>query len=204
MTIAVNDRGDSRISQGDDVSLLTVGGADYMLVTDRLGTLVARKEDFAAIQAEDARALRGPDRPAPRADGDSAQWRVHPVRGGTETVGGRTGTVWVLRDTQGRPDFLTSAYVVSTDADLAPVGRASAHWMADAIAAARQRGETDTEAHDEGVNAIYALGTVIRQGDDFALESVDTNPIPASVFALPSPPLTREQLAARMRGPAPH
>ena len=203
MTVAVNDRGDSRTTQGEEMSFLTVGGADYLLVTDPLGAFVARTEDFTAIQAEDARAHRGPDQPAPRPDGDPARSRFHPVRGGTETVAGRTGTVWVLRDSQGRPDLLTSAYVVSTDADLAPVGRASAYMMAKAIAAARQRGESDPEGRDEGINAIYALGTVIRQGGDFRLESVDTNPIPASEFALPSPPLSREQLAARMHGPAP-
>jgi hypothetical protein len=204
MTIAVNDRGDSRITQGDEVSLLTVGGADYLLGTDRFGTFVARKEDFVAVQAEAARAARGPDQPAPQADGDSAQWTLRPVRGGSETVGGRTGIVWTLRDSQGRPDLLGAVYVISTDADLAPVGRVSARWMTEAMTAAEQRGDTDLNGHNEGVRAIYAFGTVIRQGGDFALESVDTNPIPASEFALPSAPLSRAQLAARLHGPAPH
>ena len=49
--------------------------------------------------------------------------------------------------------------------------------------------------------ALLARGAPLRMGRMMQLESVDTGPVPASEFVLPSAPLTRDQLVERLGWP---
>lgn len=210
MTIEVNDRGDTRVAMGNRSAVLTVDGVTYLVQADLGGVYVARQDDFLAVSIENARTMMGPDFHPPAHPSRPASAEPEPLRvvqGGTETVGGRTGTVWQLRDAHARPGVAGFDFVVSTDPDLAPIGR----LLADQNRASREglRQLVGTEAIDStgffsGIADIFSRGTVIRMGRIMRLDSVDTRPIPAADFVLPSPPLTREQLAARMRGTAAH
>jgi hypothetical protein len=210
MVVEVNDRGDSRVVMGNAMAVLTLDGVTYLLMADLRGTFVARQDDAIAMVAEQARALmssqastRSHETPPPRLSGPDAGT----VQGGTETVGGRTGTIWWLRT--GREASPTDMdFVVCTDPDLAPVGRVLAQQLAASRSAAGQMiGPEITNGRGglfDGIVAIFERGTVIRWSRLYRLESVDSHPISASEFVLPSAPLTRAQLEARLGwGPAP-
>lgn len=210
MSIEVNDRGDSRVSMGNRAAVITLDGVTYLVMADLGGVYVARQDDLLAVTIENARAMMGRDFHPPAHPQPAATADTHPlsvVQAGAETVGGRTGTVFELRDANARPGVHGLDFVVSTDADLAPVGRLLASQNRASHDGLRQMigsDVTDSSGFFSGIAAIFERGTVIRMGRIMRLASVDREPLPAADFALPSPPLTREQLAARIRGPAPH
>jgi hypothetical protein len=209
LTIEVSDRGDSRMFFGNGSPSITRDGVAHLVRTDRRGTYVAREEDWTAIQIEHARDLRSrgllrfPPSAAAGSSPAAPAYRV--ARGGSEIVGGRRGTVWLLRGLRGRAGDRTLDFVVSTDGDLAPLGRLLARINAPSNPRSRQwadAGFANDGASHNGIAPIFERGTVIRMGHRMRLKSVDTRPVPASEFVLPSPPLTREQLAARLGGTA--
>ena len=93
-------------------------------------------------------------------------------------------------------------FVVCTDADLAPVGRVLARQFATSRSMAGQvvgpQMASGVGGLFDGMVAIFERGTVIRWSRLYRLESVDSHPIPPSEFALPSAPLSRAELAARL------
>lgn len=212
MIIEVNDRGDSRMTMGNSMAVLTLDGISYIVMADLGGTFVARQDDVLAIQVESARAFLNRDLPERQHGAHAPPIPAMPafraVQGGSETVGGRTGTIWSLQNSTSHAAPPGMDFVVSTDPDLAPIGRAFARQFTSSRAALRQMtgpplADADAGFFD-GIMAIFERGTVIRWGRLMRLESVDAHAILASDFVLPSPPLTREQLAARMQGAAPH
>lgn len=209
ITIEVNGRGDARMFTDNQSASVIRNGVGYLIRSDRRGTYVAREEDWTAIQIEHARDLRSRGLlrfpPAAAAGSSLAEPGYRVARGGSEIVGGRRGRIWLLRGRRGRAGDRTFDYVVSTDADLAPLGRFLA-WLNAPSSPSREQwadaGFADGDAFRDGGASIFERGTVIRVGRTMRLESVDTHPVPASEFVLPSPPLTREQLAARIGGTA--
>jgi hypothetical protein len=196
ITVEVNDRGDSRVSMGNQMAFLTVGGVAYVLGSDLSGVYAVTEEDWIAVQTANMRAA------LPADFGKSPELPAYEViEGGTETVADRTGKVWWLR-VKGEPTPTAGArpsgfdFVVNGDPDLAPVGRALARQMG---ASSAMMGAITEVARDfvMGNDEIFAKGTVIRMSRVMRLDSVDTNPVPASAFALPATVLTREQFAAR-------
>jgi hypothetical protein len=186
MTIEVNDKGDARVSMGSREAALTIDGVSYVLAADLAGAYAVRQDDWVAVQGEGAPA-RLPDR-------TKAAFDI--VAGGTETVNGRTGTLWSIRP-HGMPRTAGTLadIVISTDPALAAIGRAYAARIA---ASTNASGETGNVADfDSKILAILAKGTMIRLPRAMRLDSVDNAPVPASQFALPGPLLTRAQYAAR-------
>lgn len=211
VVIEANDRGDCRVDSDPAVTIV-LGGVIYFLQSDAAGDYVARLDDLIAEAAADIqRAVEelGPvaetgspgngqsapaeDFPASRGP-PSTPARVQVIQGVTETVGGRRGTLWTIRHPASPVDGRDEEFVVSMDPDLVP--------LACALPVLYPR-STDPGDDPTGATAarldIQRQGMIIRDGRDFRLQRIDTRPIPPSHFALPSRPLTREQLEARHR-----
>jgi len=198
-TIRVNARGDNRVDTDNQMAVLTIDGVTYLLAADLAGTYAIRFDDMAAVMGEQFRAMMGEDAPAPAAEPAAAPPAQEPVEGGTETVAGYAGTQWQLQPGGGGPAAFPADAVLSTDPRLAPLARAMAQ-----LAAASERGMvTMTGAagawpgSSRELGQILRRGALLRMGQMLRLESVDIAPVEASLFVLPSAPLTREQYAAR-------
>lgn len=196
MTVQVNDKGDSRVSMGNQIAFLTIGGDTYLLLSDLSGVYAVRQEDWIAFHAEIMREAL----PADFAQ-ESGLPTYAVTEGSTETIGGRVGKVWWLR-AKGQPAPAAGAtrsgfdFVVSADSDLAPIGRALAKQMA--ASSLMMTGVIGSMGNfSAGLTEIFAKGTVIRMSRVFRLDGVDTHAVPASEFMLPPTVLTREQFAAR-------
>lgn len=198
MTVEADDHGNSRISVDGEPAVITTNGISYLLMEDSQGRYVVRREDMLAVANEIARAMIGgapiPEGAEPRIDFDP------PARAGTETVAGRTGTTWVILGGAGS-DGERVDLVVSADPDLAPIGRALAlQFRESSISVGAGVGPLGLSGElPRALLAILERGAILRYGNMARLQGVDTRSIPASTFALPAAPMTREQLAARVR-----
>lgn len=196
MVIRVNDRGDSRLISGNQMSVLTVSGETYIVMGDLNGVFAVRQTDLIAAFANMMAGFADQANGAADTDAPSPSYEISET--GTETVGGRDGIVLAVRsgnDDAERED----RYVVSRDADLAPIGAALARQFTGSVEALQGfPGASDFGAH---ILDIFSRGTVIRLGNLFRLESVDTSPVSPSEFVLPDTVLTREEFIARMGWP---
>lgn len=184
MIVVTDDRGQSRMNV-TDAAYVTTGGVAYIAVTDEQGGYVVRLEDFMSLMDELVRAT-GPSAPAPGAA------RVQVQEGGTETVGGHSGRVFRISDPRTPRDVFE--LVISTDPGLAPLGRAMARPLAPMFATMGRA----IPGLAEALSDVLGRGALLRFGPLFRLESLGNAPVPASTFVLPSPPITREALAARL------
>lgn len=197
MVIRVNDRGDSRTTTGNQMAVLTVGGETYIVMADLNGLFAVRQGDvmtaFSDLVAGQSPELASSDETS---GAHSPSYEI--VEAGTETVGGREGTVLSVRREGQDPD-IADRYVVSRDPRLAPIGAVLARQFSASTNA--MRGVADVTGFWAYIADIFARGTVIRFGNLFRLESVDEGEIPSSEFALPETILTRDEFAARMGWP---
>lgn len=184
MVVEANENGESRMTVSHAV-YVTTGGVTHMILTDPQGTFVVRQQDFMALMAELLRA-------AGQAEAPAVGEGVTIAEAGSETLAGRVGTVFRLSRPQHPTDSLE--LVISADPELAPLGRALAGHIAPFF--------TTMGGAMPGVAAaaseLMARGTLIRLGDLWRLDSVETAPVPPSAFALPSAPISAEALAARL------
>lgn len=193
MIVQADDKGHVRVAMGNQVAILLLDGETYFLTADLSGLYAAKQEDLLAVMTEQMRAMIPPDAAA-APPSDTMVYDI--VSGGTEIVGGRSGTVWTLRP-HGQAADIPFDFVISTDPDLAPIGRAFAAQFGSSSTMMRNMlGSVPDMAAK--AQAILAKGAVIRMGRLMRLESVDKAPVPASAFALPGPVLDRAQLRARM------
>jgi|ERR1044072_1239153 hypothetical protein len=187
MVAQVNDRGESRIEVADAV-YLTTGGVTYMIVEDAQGRFVARQEDFLALMSELLAAFPADSPPAPAP--------LEIVERGTETLAGRTGTVFRISDPR-RPSEPFDM-VISTDPELAPLGRA----VGSVIGPFSVTVSRAMPAFGAAVSELAGRGTLLRFGPLWRLERIEIAPVPESTFALPGAPLDRDALRARLRADA--
>ena len=183
LTIQVGANGDSRMMVAEAVYVRT-RGTIYMIMSDAGGEFVVRQEDFLSLMEELLRA-------APAAGPPPSAGRTMIAEAGRETVGGRVGTRFLL-SLSGAPSDTIDA-VLSTDPELAPLGRAMAHQMPPFFATMGRA----IPGFGEAMAELMARGTLIRLATLWRLESVESGPIPDSAFAVPSAPIDREALAAR-------
>lgn len=186
IVIQVNDRGDSRMTVTDGV-YVTSNGVNHMILTFPNGTIVVRQEDFLGLMAE----LSGVLAPPVTASGP----RIEISERGRETVGGRSGTVFRVGP-PGSADSLE--FVISTDPDLAPVGRVFQAQFLPMLTT--QRGTPAGLA--EAMTDLLSRGALLRFGTLFRLEAVDNAPVPESAFALPGTPISRDALRERLMSAA--
>jgi hypothetical protein len=184
MIVQVNDLGESRMNV-TEAAYVTTGGVAYVLVTDDRGGYVVRHADFMSLLDELVRATS----PAGPPTGTG------PVRieeGGTETVGGVSGRVFRLSDPRNPSDAFE--LVIATDPALAPLGRAMAAPLVPVFATMQGGAPGIAEA----MTQVLGRGALLRFGHVFRLASIESGPIPASAFVLPSTPISREALAERL------
>ncbi|MEA3017286.1 MAG: hypothetical protein QOI38_2008 [Sphingomonadales bacterium] len=193
MIVEANDRGDSRISRGSS-AVLTRDGVSYVVASDRSGDFAVRQDELLAEAGRRARE-RFPRR-SPRLL-RAGIYRA--VATGTETVGGRAGIRWELRQRDGAALGEGSDFVISRERDLAPIGRA----LARQFSIARYTIMTsDDPVGRLGVVPVslhwhIRAGTVIRAERLFSLADVRAGPVPASAFALPATILPADRFLAR-------
>jgi hypothetical protein len=202
MIVEVNDRGDAHITMGNQAAAIILNGDDYLIQADLHGIYVARWEDLTALLGERFQAM-GPH-PEFRHGTDHPPTPAVPafVERGTETVAGRTGTVWSQRvaGVHGGP-ISGMDIVISSDPDLAPLARVFVRQFQTSLNGLRtMMGSTAAipGSSSESMLALLARGAPLRMGQIMRLESVDTRPIAPSEFVLPATPLTRAELAARL------
>lgn len=202
LVIEVADNGDARIGEAGDAGYgLLLGSHFYIVSRQGDGWMAARIEDVAAAIDRvmppifgDVLIRAGPA--APRA-------KMRAERKGEATVGGRAGTVWAVHGLGGDTDAKPADYVMSRDADLAPVGRALEQFMhASLIPGAPLMGSAAAELIEE-TRYIFALGTPIDVGGRFRLQTVAKAEVAPERFALPVKPSTADELAAQMQARVP-
>ncbi|HEY0311986.1 MAG TPA: hypothetical protein VGC56_05770 [Allosphingosinicella sp.] len=190
ITVEINDLGDTRLSRGNEQALLTLGGVTYLIESDLAGTFAVREDDWAAVQFEPLGAI-AKDNQQPH---DPTRYVL--VSKGSETVAGRTGTLWALRSTGKAGDTFDA--VLSADPDLAPVGRAIAAQFALSSRMMKLMLGSIPEFMAK-TEEMLGKGAVIRLSRMLLLDGVSHDPIPASEFALPAVVLTKDQYAARAK-----
>ena len=195
LSVAVADDGRVRVEAGgrDEVVMITRHGVDYLVARDREGTVVGRPEDFLVIMRERlANEVERP--PASFHLLDSISYVI--VERGTETVAGRQGAVYAVTMAAGDNRRALLDFVVTTDPELAPVGREISKLIE--LATGPVLAVTRGWALVERIRELAARGTPLRVGTSFRLEEVSMAPLPESAFELPGPVLDRAALAARI------
>ena len=206
MVVEVNDRGDARIMSGNQAAMLTLDNVPYLIQGDLHGIYVARWDDLAALLAARFQAMMPHPSPGTR---PAALPPPPPATEffaqGNETIAGRTGTRWVLRPTERHAGRVQPEggldFVVSNDPELAPLGRVFLHSFETSMGGMRTMLGAEggrVAVFGRPMLEMFARGAVLRMGNMLRLESVDTHPIPASEFVLPSAPLSRAELEARL------
>ena len=197
LQIDVYDNGDARIGEvGSNDYGLMIGGQFYIVDVENGTPTVARLTDVAtAIDRVLPPIFKGLlDRPA-------AMPRTHLViePGETGSAGGRDGRTFHVKGLDStQPDKATD-YLISSDADLKPVGAALEQFMnAALVPAAPLIGAMASEMIAE-THAIFALGTPIDVGGRFRLNLAGKAAFPAAYFRLPAQPLSVDQLVTQMK-----
>lgn len=205
MVIEAADSGAARSTQKaamrsvpEMLGFLTPDGRNYVAWQVDGAWVVADFEDMLAVMREGiATGLPGP--PPSR----STPWPKNKfVEQGVESVAGRTGKRFVLRKEDGS---LVEGFdfVISADADIAPIGRAFSRASLTSLAGMKNM-VGDIPPEFAQIAEILARGTLIRMGRVAVLKSVEAGPIDPARFALPAAPASRDQLRRAMsRRPPP-
>jgi len=183
MVVYLADNGDLLIDHGSNTAYLTTGGQTYLILSDARGTFTTRRETFLAVLQELTAVTLPPTRPE----------RYSILDNGEETVAGYRGRRFSVGTEGSRQDRMD--VVVSSAPELQDLGRAVAGhivpWFAIMPGSAAAMAET--------LRDVLARGAVVRLGPLFVLERIDRTPIPADRLWLPSPPLDRQALTARLQ-----
>ena len=176
------------------VALITREGVGYAALAAPGGAMqiVARMEDVLALAGQFATPLiRGGSLQDGARQAMQQRVEIHPV--GPETVNGVRGNLYrvvmVTGDTRSPPLEI----VVATDPRLVPIGQEFARLAESArpTVVSLLGGEPQAFAAFRG---LMALGAPLRLGNEMRIDSVSTEDVPDSQFALPGPVMSREQL----------
>lgn len=195
LVVEVTDGGDVRIGEANTPNYGLLKGGVFYIVQETGGTAqVARIADVAdAIDRVVVPPIFGgilARAPAPAPLGIT--------RGTASSVGGRTGTAYRITGLDPAQPEQAADYVISTDADLKPVGAALEAFMNAALLPGAAFSGPGTAMLVRQTRAIFALGTPIDAGGRFRLDRIETLPIPAARAALPAPPASVADLVAAM------
>jgi hypothetical protein len=196
LSVAVDDSGQVRaaIWQAPNVTLIRRAGVSYVAYQEsRTGTMVARLDDVIALFVDILRSTRDAD--ALQAFREMSAMQLEVREHGAETVAGRPGILYAIRDVNPGAPSAADDVVISTDPELAPVAREMVRF-ADSVIGALQAAMGSTPEVLTGLRALLGRGAPLRVGRQFRLEAVSAEPIPAAAFDLPGPVISREQMEA--------
>jgi hypothetical protein len=190
LVIEADARGHVRAEGSGGLVLIIRDGVTYMVVGHE-DHAVARIEDAAAVATE-ARARRPSSLVSPR---PPARYTVSAH--GPQSVGQRAGIAYSLTASPPIPGATFNDIVISTDPALIPLGHSFAQVVgAQTLLFEAALGVGDVDG-DRAAMDVLSRGLLLRMVGNYHLESLATDPIPASRFDLPGPLLTRDQLRAR-------
>jgi hypothetical protein len=125
----------------------------------------------------------------------SQRVEITPV--GPETVSGIQGNLYRIVLVNGETRAPPVEMVVATDPRLAPIGREFVRMIESVrptvVAAAGGEPQLFT-----ALRGMVGLGAPLRIGNEMRIDSVSTDDVPGSQFALPGPVMSREQLQMMM------
>jgi len=199
LTVWIADDGRVRVEGRGrtEFLMITRDGVGYAVPGGREGRTVARQDDyFALLRSARTDSTREIDLALVGLVSTAIEER------GTETVAGRQGTIYALVS-EGfgtRRDSLD--LVISSDAELAPVGQEMSRLLG-LVGSAFGMESEQVDLLDR-LEEVARRGTPLRFGT-LQLVSVNRERVPDSAFDLPGPVLDRAELAATMGddGPLP-
>lgn len=177
MTIEIASSGDLRTSFSDPASyFLTRQGRDYLVKTGPAGPIVMRSEDIATVMLEQA--ARETWRPPRNTNAEAPL-----VAGAIVRIRGRPGIAYASdHDTQ--PD--SPIMVISDDPALAQLANAIRKQFTQSLT---MMGSIFGDASpSRGIAPLLSKGAPLSFLG-MELDTVSCNPVPASRFALPAPPI---------------
>ncbi len=183
-TVAAAGNGDARVEAGD-MTLIRNRQGDFLIQRDARGAYAARVDDYLAVLDENLTDRTPPVQPdytlsatgAARVAGiDGVRWNVHP------------------RDT---PSLPAIDAVVTYDDRHASIGRGVALYARVLVGRNSRSAGSPPGRLEAAVLRLFDRGTVLRFGQVFALDRVESGAIPAERFAAPAP-LDRAALKRRM------
>ncbi|MBN8840716.1 MAG: hypothetical protein J0I25_11015 [Sphingomonadales bacterium] len=124
---------------------------------------------------------------------------LYAVRGGSKTVAGIAGEVWLVKGLDDEKPDAAAEVVVSHDPALAPVGRALAAFLESSMVMMRPLIGSGAAMMVRQNRQLFALGTPIASADRFTLTKVESVAEPASRFVLPARTATVDELVAEMK-----
>ena len=194
LVIEVDDAGRIRAENGPGQMLIMRDGDIYVVTPGEETPTVARIDDFLAVAEEGARAFRQSG--FLRLPSPDTHYRLNDR--GPQTVGSWPGTLLAIEQVGPHDPELDAQWVVSSDPALAEPGRIVLRVL-DVMARLAHAlvGDSPPEFMAR-LNEVRSRGALLRIVRQYRLESVGTDPVPASRFELPGPVLTREQLQARI------
>lgn len=198
MTVEANDSGAARIEMRfvnaatpAQVGWATESGDVVMTANTPEGPRLVRASDMAAVSEEMMTRMAPPGGMPANPFGTM---RLEAT--GDETIGGRTGTRYVVRGDAERAGSGDQGmdFVIANDPSLALIGRATSHTLAPSTAA----GGRFTPPAFRELRQRMRSGAALRVGRTLTLESVDCRPIDPSRLVVEGTPVPREELRQLM------
>lgn len=175
------------------IAFITRENVGYVAATAPGGAMqmVARMDDVLALVAQFA----GPLLQGSAREGAqmalSQRVEIQPV--GPETVNGVRGNLYRVVMINGETRSPPIEVVVATDPRLAPVGQEFARFFESAKPTVVSLLGSEPQIY-MALRGLMGLGAPLRIGNEFRIDTVSTDDVPDSRFALPGPVMTREQL----------
>jgi hypothetical protein len=198
MTAIASDGGNVRIDTGvggQGLALITLDGVSYFVAHGAAANqqIIAKQEDLVALLTQFAPMAAGMASAGGEGLQRVRQQRVEIAPGGFERVAGVAGRVYRVTAISGTTRSPAVEVVLSIDPRVAPVGREFLRLIEALQPTVVTVLGSEPQAY-AAVRGLLSLGTPIRIGAHFRLESVSGGDIAESRFALPGPVLSRAQL----------
>ena len=208
LTISADDAGQARWEMAapgapaagarqPSVALIAREGVTYFALSGPQAgmQIVGRVDDAFAIGLQFAAPiLQGPAR-ATVAQVMGQRVEIIPV--GPETVSGIQGNLYRIILVNGETRSPPMEVVVATDPRLAPIGREMVRVVESLRPTLVAVAGTEPQLY-AALRGMMGLGAPLRIGTEMRIDSVSTDDVPDSQFALPGPVMSREQLQMMM------
>lgn len=176
------------------VALITREGVGYAVLNAPGGgmQMIARVDDVLAVASQFAGPLlRGSSMQRDVQQVMQQRVEIHPV--GPEVVNGVQGNLYRIVMVSGETRSAPVEIVVATDPRLAPVGQEFARLAESLRPTIVSLLGSEPQVY-MAVRGLMGLGAPLRIGNEMRIDSVSTDDVPDSRFALPGPVMSREQL----------